>query len=67
MAVSLLHMTNVFLGDTLSFIGDQTSYMSICVGEGQDDSLSLLSPQDLRQKVKNAFRVILSNAYSLAF
>ncbi|KAM6975679.1 LOW QUALITY PROTEIN: CDK5 regulatory subunit-associated protein 2 [Tautogolabrus adspersus] len=38
-------------GDTLSFIGDQTSYMSICVGEGQDDSLSQLSVQELRQKV----------------
>ncbi|XP_045922073.1 CDK5 regulatory subunit-associated protein 2 isoform X2 [Micropterus dolomieu] len=38
-------------GDTLSFIGDQTSYMSICVGEGQDDSLSLLSAQELRHKV----------------
>ncbi|XP_039636463.1 CDK5 regulatory subunit-associated protein 2 isoform X10 [Perca fluviatilis] len=36
---------------TLSFIGDQTSYMSICVGDGQDDSLSLLSAQELRQKV----------------
>uniref|UniRef100_A0A3Q3MV79 CDK5 regulatory subunit associated protein 2 n=1 Tax=Mastacembelus armatus TaxID=205130 RepID=A0A3Q3MV79_9TELE len=35
-------------GDTLSFIGDQTSYMSICVGEGHDDSLSLLSPQELQ-------------------
>lgn len=41
-----------FSGDTLSFLGDQTSYMSICVGEGQDDSLSLLSAQELRQKVK---------------
>ncbi|MED6231801.1 hypothetical protein ATANTOWER_008803 [Ataeniobius toweri] len=38
-------------GDTLSFIGDQTSYMSICVGEGPDDSLSHLSPQELQQKV----------------
>ncbi|XP_032395606.1 CDK5 regulatory subunit-associated protein 2 isoform X2 [Etheostoma spectabile] len=38
-------------GDTLSFIGDQTSYMSICVGDVQDDSLSLLSAQELRQKV----------------
>ncbi|XP_058473906.1 CDK5 regulatory subunit-associated protein 2 isoform X2 [Solea solea] len=37
--------------DTWSFIGDQTSYMSICVGEGQDDSLSLLSPKELKQKV----------------
>ncbi|XP_056288034.1 CDK5 regulatory subunit-associated protein 2 isoform X2 [Pseudoliparis swirei] len=35
-------------GDTFSFIGDQTSYMSICVGEGPDDSSS--APQ-LRQKV----------------
>ncbi|XP_068608728.1 CDK5 regulatory subunit-associated protein 2 [Brachionichthys hirsutus] len=38
-------------GETLSFLGDQTSYMSICVGAGQDDSLSLLSAQELRQKV----------------
>ncbi|KAM6901049.1 CDK5 regulatory subunit-associated protein 2 [Lycodopsis pacificus] len=38
-------------GDTLSFIGDQTSYMSICVAEGPDDSFSLLSAQELRQKV----------------
>ncbi|XP_067341071.1 CDK5 regulatory subunit-associated protein 2 isoform X6 [Channa argus] len=38
-------------GDTLSFIGDQTSYMSICVGEGHDDSLSRLSPQELKEKV----------------
>lgn len=42
---------DAFPGDTLSFIGDQTSYMSICVGEGHDDSLSLLSVQELRQKV----------------
>ncbi|XP_041666667.1 CDK5 regulatory subunit-associated protein 2 isoform X2 [Cheilinus undulatus] len=38
-------------GDTLSFIGDQTSYMSICVSEGHDDSLSQLSAQQLREKV----------------
>nr|XP_020476697.1 CDK5 regulatory subunit-associated protein 2 isoform X3 [Monopterus albus] len=38
-------------GDTLSFIGDQTSYMSICVEEGHDNSLSLFSPQELKQKV----------------
>ncbi|XP_034047375.1 CDK5 regulatory subunit-associated protein 2 isoform X2 [Thalassophryne amazonica] len=37
--------------DTLNFTADQTSYMSIFVGEGQDDSLSLLSVQELRQKV----------------
>lgn len=40
-----------FSGDTLSFIGDQTSYMSICVGE--DDSLSQLSAVELRQKVNS--------------
>uniref|UniRef100_A0A8C2ZWG4 CDK5 regulatory subunit associated protein 2 n=1 Tax=Cyclopterus lumpus TaxID=8103 RepID=A0A8C2ZWG4_CYCLU len=41
-------------GDTLSFIGDQTSYMSICVGEGRlqtvnnelQDRLSLLERSD---------------------
>ncbi|XP_027882324.1 CDK5 regulatory subunit-associated protein 2 isoform X1 [Xiphophorus couchianus] len=38
-------------GETLSFIGDQTSYMSICVGEGPDDSLPQLSPQELQRKV----------------
>ncbi|XP_056874213.1 CDK5 regulatory subunit-associated protein 2 isoform X6 [Takifugu flavidus] len=38
-------------GDTLSFIGDQTSYMSICVGEEHDESLSELSAQELRHKV----------------
>uniref|UniRef100_A0A0S7EWZ7 PPUP6987 n=1 Tax=Poeciliopsis prolifica TaxID=188132 RepID=A0A0S7EWZ7_9TELE len=40
-------------GETLSFIGDQTSYMSICVGEGPDDSLPQLSPQELQQKVSS--------------
>lgn len=44
-----------FSGETLSFIGDQTSYMSICVGEGQDDGLSELSAQELKQKVNNIF------------
>ncbi|XP_077441671.1 CDK5 regulatory subunit-associated protein 2 isoform X1 [Vanacampus margaritifer] len=34
-------------GDSLSFAGDQTSYMSICLGDGRDDS----SPQELKQKV----------------
>uniref|UniRef100_A0A3B3XX67 Uncharacterized protein n=1 Tax=Poecilia mexicana TaxID=48701 RepID=A0A3B3XX67_9TELE len=37
--------------ETLSFIGDQTSYMSICVGEGPDDGSLQLSPQELQQKV----------------
>lgn len=45
----------VFTGDSLSFIGDQTSYMSICVGEGHDDGLSLLSAPELRQKVSHEF------------
>lgn len=40
-------------GDTLSFIGDQTSYMSICIVDGQDDGLALLSAQELRQKVRS--------------
>lgn len=44
----------------MSFLGDQTSYMSICVGEGQDDSLSLLSAQELRQKVKNEQKTLIS-------
>lgn len=52
---NILYDSNVFSGDTLSFIGDQTSYMSICIGEGQEDSLSLLSAQELRQKV-NMFK-----------
>ncbi|PWA26806.1 hypothetical protein CCH79_00001062 [Gambusia affinis] len=38
-------------GETLSFIGDQTSYMSICVGEGPDDGLPQLSPEELQRKV----------------
>uniref|UniRef100_A0A3Q3VT61 Uncharacterized protein n=1 Tax=Mola mola TaxID=94237 RepID=A0A3Q3VT61_MOLML len=38
-------------GDTLSFLGDQTSYMSICVGEEHDDSLSLLSVLELQDCV----------------
>ncbi|XP_057675056.1 CDK5 regulatory subunit-associated protein 2 isoform X2 [Corythoichthys intestinalis] len=35
-------------GDTLSFIGDQTSYMSICVGEGHDDEISPQKVLELR-------------------
>ncbi|XP_019738154.1 CDK5 regulatory subunit-associated protein 2 isoform X3 [Hippocampus comes] len=34
--------------DSLSFIGDQTSYMSICVDEGHDN----ISPQELKLKVR---------------
>ncbi len=45
----------------MSFIGDQTSYMSICVGEGHDDSLSLLSAQELKQKVN----IYLDKVFSL--
>lgn len=50
-----LYFMFCFSGNTLSFIGDQTSYMSICVGEGADDSLSQLSVQELKQKV-NSFK-----------
>ncbi|KAM8828804.1 LOW QUALITY PROTEIN: CDK5 regulatory subunit-associated protein 2 [Spinachia spinachia] len=39
-------------GDTLSLFGDQTSYMSICVVDGQDDDVALLSAQELRHKVQ---------------
>ncbi|KAG7477293.1 hypothetical protein MATL_G00092500 [Megalops atlanticus] len=36
--------------DTFSFMADQTSYMSICMGDGLDE-LGLLSAAELRQKV----------------
>ncbi|XP_059894564.1 CDK5 regulatory subunit-associated protein 2 isoform X6 [Gadus macrocephalus] len=38
-------------GDSLTFLGDQTSYMSICVGDRLEESLSQLSASELRQKV----------------
>ncbi|KAM3874007.1 CDK5 regulatory subunit-associated protein 2 [Diretmus argenteus] len=38
--------------DTLSFIGDQTSYMSICIGEGLEEGLCQLSAQELSHKVR---------------
>lgn len=47
-----------FLGDTLSLIGDQTSYMSICVEEEHDDSLSQLSAQELRHKVNKKIGMV---------
>ncbi|XP_072310730.1 CDK5 regulatory subunit-associated protein 2 [Eucyclogobius newberryi] len=37
--------------DSSMFLGDQTSYMSICVGEDLGDSLSQLTSQELREKV----------------
>ncbi|XP_067280226.1 CDK5 regulatory subunit-associated protein 2 isoform X3 [Pseudorasbora parva] len=37
--------------DTLSLIGEQTSYMSICVGEGPEDELHHLTVEQLRIKV----------------
>ncbi|XP_052443756.1 myomegalin isoform X5 [Carassius gibelio] len=37
--------------DTLSWIGDQTSYMSICVGEGPEEELQHLTIEQLRKKV----------------
>ncbi|KAM9820920.1 LOW QUALITY PROTEIN: CDK5 regulatory subunit-associated protein 2 [Neosynchiropus ocellatus] len=36
-------------GNSMSFFGDQTSYMSICLGEDLDDSLSSLSSQELKK------------------
>lgn len=47
-----------FVGDTLSFVGDQTSYLSICVGEQHDESLSELSAQELRHKVSNTIQMV---------
>ncbi|XP_051534202.1 CDK5 regulatory subunit-associated protein 2-like isoform X2 [Myxocyprinus asiaticus] len=37
--------------DTLSLIGEQTSYMSICVGEGPEEELQHLTVEQLRLKV----------------
>ncbi|XP_073790416.1 CDK5 regulatory subunit-associated protein 2 isoform X37 [Danio rerio] len=37
--------------DTLSMIGDQTSYMSICVGEGPEEELLHMTVDQLRLKV----------------
>ncbi|KAM8871347.1 CDK5 regulatory subunit-associated protein 2 [Synchiropus picturatus] len=52
-------------GDSMSFIGDQTSYMSICLGEDLDDSLSSLSSQELKKMVlelrQNIIRLQSSN------
>lgn len=56
MQIPLWVNVEYFVGDTLSSIGDQTSYMSICVGEEHDESLSELSPQELRQKVSNTIK-----------
>lgn len=49
----------------MSFIGDQTSYMSICVGEGLDDSLSHLSAQELKRKVFYILLLFVSFLYSV--
>ncbi|XP_051959651.1 centrosome-associated protein CEP250-like [Xyrauchen texanus] len=37
--------------DTLSLIGEQTSYMSICMGEGPEEELQHLTVEQLRLKV----------------
>lgn len=58
MQISLWVNVESFVGDTLSFIGDQTSYMSICVGEEHDESLSELSAQELRHKVSNTIQMV---------
>uniref|UniRef100_H3DN36 CDK5 regulatory subunit-associated protein 2/Myomegalin coiled coil domain-containing protein n=1 Tax=Tetraodon nigroviridis TaxID=99883 RepID=H3DN36_TETNG len=56
---SEIHRTKLREGDTLSLIGDQTSYMSICVEEEHDDSLSQLSAQELRHKVNKKIGMVL--------
>lgn len=43
----------MILVDTLSLIGEQTSYMSICVGEGpEEEELQHLTVEQLRIKVR---------------
>ncbi|XP_061148889.1 CDK5 regulatory subunit-associated protein 2 isoform X2 [Syngnathus typhle] len=44
--------------DSLSFVGDQTSYMSICVGEARDDS----SPQKVLELQEHVGRLQALNA-----
>ncbi|KAF5893823.1 myomegalin-like isoform X6, partial [Clarias magur] len=44
--------------DSLSLIGEQTSYMSICIGEGQEEELQHLSVEQLRLKVSELQAVI---------
>lgn len=58
MQISLWVNVEYFVGDTLSFVGDQTSYLSICVGEQHDESLSELSAQELRHKVSNTIQMV---------
>lgn len=50
----------VISDDTLSLIGEQTSYMSICVGEGQEEELQHLSVEQLRQKVSFTSNISIS-------
>ncbi|XP_053096021.1 CDK5 regulatory subunit-associated protein 2 isoform X4 [Pangasianodon hypophthalmus] len=56
------------MDDTLSLIGEQTSYMSICVGEGQEEELQKLSMEQLRLKVSElqAVNVELQKRLALA-
>lgn len=49
--------------DTLSLIGEQTSYMSICVGEGQEEELQHLSVEQLRLKVGFTSDISISIRY----
>lgn len=50
----------VISDDTMSLIGEQTSYMSICVGEGQGDELQHLSVEQLRLKVNLTLNILIS-------
>ncbi|XP_053505270.1 CDK5 regulatory subunit-associated protein 2 isoform X8 [Ictalurus furcatus] len=56
------------MDDTLSLIGEQTSYMSICIGEGQEEELQHLSVEQLRLKVSElqAVNAELQKRLSLA-
>ncbi|XP_076836764.1 CDK5 regulatory subunit-associated protein 2 isoform X2 [Brachyhypopomus gauderio] len=54
--------------DTLSLIGEQTSYMSICVGAGLEEELQQMSEEQLRLKVSElqAINVELERRLALA-
>lgn len=41
------------LVDTMSLFGEQTSYMSICLGEGPEEELQHLTVEQLSLKVSN--------------
>lgn len=64
MQISVWVNVEYFVGDTLSFIGDQTSYMSICVPEEHDENVSELSAQELRHKVSNTIELSIMSPHN---